>query len=779
MAGLINIRLFSFCLLFFLQLGNIGQSYGQQGYLKEIRDSILLLKYGKVAHISADNSNLYIVYNSRYMLNVPFIGGEYGQVYYAKLNKQTGQIIDKVKLASTRILNCESALMYNNFLYLGGSVNMPNQPRSAFLMKFNTQSKSIIWDHDFYMGVVNPSPNTILCQTSSIQLNTAKNNVVFHGIGPFQWISGSKASFTGKIDTSGNSGCHRTYGYNQTIPPIMGELKTEPVFVISDSFQKAFILTKDTASSRICIEISNNQDPCLTWWPNARVYNILSSGTHFIETIGSKVLALVDHQTSSTCMVLDTASNIISIKQFIGLRAKSLSTFNNHAALIFVNSIGQNKANEHILIKMDSTLQIVQSKRTFIDTFQINEFSCKSFLDTNFCYSLFSKKSIGANSVYVYKQNLNALSCNEQTFTPLTTTPAVTNTQVIITYTGLGISTNYTTTSQIVGLRDTTYCLSQVSQVPAANFTFPVICLGASPIFTNLSTNNPTSWLWEFSGASNSISTNQNPTVTFTLAGIHNVTLTASNGFGSNTTVKTVTVLPLPNISINNGSVCPGNSYTLNPAGAFTYTYFPLGPIVTPTSISSYSIIGTDINGCVSQNPAICTIGFYPLPTLSISATKTFVCTGEPLVLTAMGAITYSWSNATNTATTIVTPIVQTVYSVSGANSYGCVQSTSISIAVSSCLNNREQLNNEANFDAFPNPVDAELTLSYQGLSNFEQLDIFLYNVLGQNIPIEKSICKSDYCIVDMAKVSNGTYILVVKTGAFLSQKRIVVYHRQ
>ena len=82
--------------------------------------------------------------------------------------------------------------------------------------------------------------------------------------------------------------------------------------------------------------------------------------------------------------------------------------------------------------------------------------------------------------------------------------------------------------------------------VPTANFLFAPAAptIGTQVNFTDTSNGAPTSWTWNFgdpaSGTSNT-STAQNPTHTFLSAGTYNVSLTATNGAGSNTTVKSIT----------------------------------------------------------------------------------------------------------------------------------------------------------------------------------------------------------------------------------------------
>ncbi len=79
-----------------------------------------------------------------------------------------------------------------------------------------------------------------------------------------------------------------------------------------------------------------------------------------------------------------------------------------------------------------------------------------------------------------------------------------------------------------------------VTSPPVANFlgnptTIPA---GSSVAFTDLSTNSPTSWSWSFTGAATTTSSAQNPTITYNTPGVYPVTLTAGNGFGTDSETK-------------------------------------------------------------------------------------------------------------------------------------------------------------------------------------------------------------------------------------------------
>src|SRR6185295_591253 len=104
--------------------------------------------------------------------------------------------------------------------------------------------------------------------------------------------------------------------------------------------------------------------------------------------------------------------------------------------------------------------------------------------------------------------------------------------------------------------------ITPVADYSASNSNPPY---GTQVDFTDLSTNIPIYWVWDF-GDGNS-STLQNPGHTYANAGVYTVTLIASNCGGSDTTSQIVTVQQPPvmvvtpsTIDVNLG--CGINSFT-------------------------------------------------------------------------------------------------------------------------------------------------------------------------------------------------------------------------
>lgn len=168
-------------------------------------------------------------------------------------------------------------------------------------------------------------------------------------------------------------------------------------------------------------------------------------------------------------------------------------------------------------------------------------------------------------------------------------------------------------------------------------------------------------------------------------ASISNYTIAGTNANGCiNSTVITVSVNPLPNIQITtNGTLplCIGTTATLTASGGTSYSWYGNGPTVatntiavTPTVATSYTLAGTDVNGCT--NYAFFNQSVSALPTVQVSASHTVFCAGVTTTLSATGGLTYSWYPngpvGTMTHTLATSPTVTTTYTVEGTDANGC-----------------------------------------------------------------------------------------------------------
>lgn len=183
-----------------------------------------------------------------------------------------------------------------------------------------------------------------------------------------------------------------------------------------------------------------------------------------------------------------------------------------------------------------------------------------------------------------------------------------------------------------------------------------VVCLNSS---ITLSGNGADSYAW-YDGITNNIA--YTPTIT----GVANYTVVGTNTTTgcSNVAVVTVTVSPSPTVSVSGGTICSGNSFTISPTGATSYTYSSGSSIVSPTATTVYSVTGA--NGNCSQTKTVSvTVNTSPI----VSASNGTICSGSSFNLNPTGASTYTISGGSAT----VSPTITTSYTINGTSAQGCV----------------------------------------------------------------------------------------------------------
>lgn len=246
-------------------------------------------------------------------------------------------------------------------------------------------------------------------------------------------------------------------------------------------------------------------------------------------------------------------------------------------------------------------------------------------------------------------------------------------------------TSNYTATmnvSDCSGSLSTFTSAVQVSVTPTPSITIATtqtaICQGGSSIFT---ASGATSYTW-MPGASNSNSISVSPTTTTTY------TVAGANGSCIKTSTITLVVNanPVVNAVSNPAVLCSSGSATLTGTGAQTYTWNPgalVGNtiVITPTANIQYTVVGTNSIGCSSTKTVNTTISSSP--TITASSAFTTVCAGGTVALSGSGGTSYTWTPGPIVgANVIVTPTVNTTYTVVGRNAAGCTASNTIAMNV-------------------------------------------------------------------------------------------------
>jgi PKD repeat protein/subtilisin family serine protease len=176
---------------------------------------------------------------------------------------------------------------------------------------------------------------------------------------------------------------------------------------------------------------------------------------------------------------------------------------------------------------------------------------------------------------------------------------------------------------------------------PAPNAQFQAnlsqVCVGECVVFTDNSSNQPTSWNWVFQGGTPSSSSSQSPNaICYQTPGTYFVSLTVSNAGGSDVQTSsgfiTVTATPsIPTIASNgnqlSSSAGQGNQWYLNNTPISGAT----GQSFSPSASGTYSVQVTNSNGC-SQMSAPFSFTYTPAPNAQFQANLSQVCVGECVV---------------------------------------------------------------------------------------------------------------------------------------------------
>jgi len=252
---------------------------------------------------------------------------------------------------------------------------------------------------------------------------------------------------------------------------------------------------------------------------------------------------------------------------------------------------------------------------------------------------------------------------------------------------------------------------------------------------------------------------------------IYSVTAENSSGCVSiNTATVAIIANTTPTVTVNSGTTCVGQSFTVNPSGANGYIISGGFFIVSPTvGVNAYTVTGTATNGCVSD-PAICQVTAIALPTVNVVSTKSIICVKESATLTASGATTYSWSNSALTAATVVSPTITTSYTVTGDNN-GCKSSKVFTQGVSLCLGIERMSAQESMIKVFPNPASTDLTIQLESLSNDSELKLFtLTHQLVKQVQLNAVLT-----VIDIRDLAEGLYLAEINNGQDVMIKKIAI----
>ncbi|MCX7697506.1 MAG: gliding motility-associated C-terminal domain-containing protein, partial [Bacteroidales bacterium] len=194
-----------------------------------------------------------------------------------------------------------------------------------------------------------------------------------------------------------------------------------------------------------------------------------------------------------------------------------------------------------------------------------------------------------------------------------------------------------------------TVTLSVIPPVADFQASQTSICAGQCINFTDLTTNQPDSWEWTFTGANPSSSTDQNPTnICYPNPGTYSVQLIATNAAGSDTIIKTqyITVNPNPTPDLGpDQQVCQGSQVVLNAGSGYTTYDWSTGAntqTITVTQSGTYGVTVTDQNSCQGSDQV--NVQFMSNIQGQITSTVDTICFNAPAVQLTATPAGGSWS---------------------------------------------------------------------------------------------------------------------------------------
>lgn len=221
------------------------------------------------------------------------------------------------------------------------------------------------------------------------------------------------------------------------------------------------------------------------------------------------------------------------------------------------------------------------------------------------------------------------------------------------------------------------YKFAPYTPTPPSSISGPTnVCQGTSNSYQTIPIPGATSYTWSYPAGWTG--PNSSTAVTATTGASGSISVTATYTCGTSAAAQlNVSVTPAPVVSIvstNPQILCSGNTFTITPGGAVTYTLEPgtiTGPlpfVVTAGVTTNYTLTGTDGSNCKSFNLATTNVLVNPSPTVTVLSGS--ICLGQSFNMSPAGAVTYAITGGFPT----VTPGSAGTYSyaVTGTAANGC-----------------------------------------------------------------------------------------------------------
>ncbi len=322
---------------------------------------------------------------------------------------------------------------------------------------------------------------------------------------------------------------------------------------------------------------------------------------------------------------------------------------------------------------------------------------------------------------------------------------------------------------------------------PIANFTQGITtgCDSLCVTFTDSSTQ-ATSWSWSFPGGVPSTSTQTNPVICYNTPGTYDVTLIASNSFGSDTLIKSnliaITPTPVPDFSSSSQNLCVGDciNYTDLSTGiiqTYVWTFQGGTPLNSsdqnPTNIC-YNVAGF-FNTTLTVSNGACTNSNTHVGYINVNqpAQPTITVGGDTLL--SSPALTYQWYQVGVGA--IPAGIFQYYIATAGVAYYVCITDAagceSCSDTVFYNPEGMHEFDLSQAFHVYPNPASDKAVISSTN-KGMTRSTVHLSDASGRLVKNETVYFVQDKAEISLDKIAKGSYLLQL-----LDDKQQVIFSTQ
>jgi hypothetical protein len=290
-----------------------------------------------------------------------------------------------------------------------------------------------------------------------------------------------------------------------------------------------------------------------------------------------------------------------------------------------------------------------------------------------------------------------------------------------------------------------------VAPTPTATASSPSVCPSQT---TTLTGSGASTYSWSTGSTATSLTVAPSTATTYTLIGRD------ATGCSAVSTTVLVSIKPQPTVSVNSGSICPGQVFTMTASGASSYTFTGGSTTITssgsgtvsPIVTTNYSVSGTGTNACVSASAAVSNVVMLQTPTVTTASSPSVLCAGSAATITASGANTYTWNGSTVSNSIVVSPGTTTQYTVAGTGTTICNAIKVHTVTVSQLPTVTVNSGTLCEGNTFSIVPSGATTYSYSGGSNtVNPVASTSYSVTGYN---------TFGCASASAAVSNVTVIL-------------------